>query len=314
MDGPPLVVTVGSVHVDLVANADRLPRRGETLPGHDFAVHPGGKGGNQAVAAARAGVRSALVARVGDDVFGRQLLAAMTEAGVAVDRVSVDPIHPTGASTVLVGEGNDYASVIVPGAAARLDGADLAAADDLFARAAVLLLQLEIPSAASLRAAELARAAGATVVLSAAPVPADLAPVEGLLRAADVLLANAGEAAALAGQRVDGVVAARDAATVIRRRYGCAAVVVTLGPDGLVAVERDDSHAVPGWPVGVVATLGAGDALAGILAAELARGESLGSALRLANAAGALAVTRAGAHDAAPTADEVRAFLAARGG
>ena len=310
----PAVVTVGSVHMDLIATADRLPVRGETLPGRAFAMSPGGKGGNQATQAARCGVTSFMVGRVGDDGFGQQLRAALAAKGVETGFLGTDPEALTGVSAVLTGEGGDYASIIVPAAAARLSVADIDAAEPAFAGASMVLLQLEIPLGPSSYAARLAPTHGARIILSAAPAAADMVT----LRAAfpdglDVVIVNAVEAAMLTGIAVDGPHDAPAAGRLLRDRLGAGTVLVTLGGAGVVACGDAGPFHVPAWPVEVVDTIGGGDAFAGTLGAELARGTALADAVVAANAAGALAVTRPGAHDALPSWDEIRTFLAERG-
>lgn len=306
----PSVVVVGSVHVDLVARAARLPRRGETLLGTHFAAHPGGKGGNQAVQAALFGVASTFIGRVGRDAFGERLRNALRTKGVATDHLSEDPQAPTGSSMVITGEDGDYASVVVPGAAGRLDRGHLQAARHAFDVADVLLLQLEIDPATVATAISMGHAAGATVILNAAPAPAapHLLP-EAVWRDVDLLIVNQGEAEMLSGR------AARDANDVVSagRRLvsglGVPTVVVTLGGDGVVLLEGDHAHRYPAWRVPVIDTIGAGDAFAGAVAASLASGADLEESVLVGNAAGALAVTKAGAYDAFPRREEVRRMI-----
>ena len=314
-DATPTVTVVGSVHMDLVATADRLPRRGETLLGRRFAMHPGGKAGNQATQVARHGVPVFMLGRVGNDVFGEALRAALARAGVDVTHVGVDDEVPSGASPVLTDEGGDHASVIVPGASRRLSRADIDAAGPALARSAVLMAQLEIPLETSGYAATVARSHGARVVLNAAPVPDEVGPLEaafgGLI---EVLVVNAGEAAALSGVPIEGIEPARRAAEEMRKRFGAAVTVVTLGAGGALLLDEDGFAHESGWEVPVVDTVGAGDAFVGTLASELTRGVAPRAALPVANAAGALAVGKQGAYDALPTGAEVRRFLAGRRG
>lgn len=308
------IAVVGSVHTDFVATAPRLPERGETVRGDRFDTHPGGKGGNQAVQAALLGHPTTLVARVGDDWFGRRLIQALQRKGVAIGHLRVDPDAPTGASTVLVGEEGDYASIVAPGAGGRMAHADIDSARSTFAQARVALVQLELDQPITAYATEKARQVGATVVLNASPVTeADLESVAALRDRVDVVVVNQGEARRLAA----GCAAAESEgpllAKALRRRLGVPAVVVTLGANGAVLSEGGGDHVLAGFEVPVVDTIGAGDAFVATVAGRLAAGSDLPSAVAVANAAGALTVTRAGAYDAFPTEAELRRFLRDRG-
>jgi ribokinase len=307
------VSVVGSVHMDVVATAERLPAAGESVVGHRVALSPGGKAGNQAAQAALNGVRTFLIGRVGRDVFGDQLRAALARTGVDTTYLTVDAQEATGISPVFTGADGEYASIIVPGAGQRLEPEDIEAARDAFAQSAVLLIQGEIPLEISAHAARLARSLGCRVLFNASPAPADAAAIpDALWSDVDVLLVNGTEAERLSGMPIADVPAAMIAAEALRRRFGIPTVVVTLGGRGVVTLDERGARHLPSWPVPVVETIGAGDAFAGVLASELARGRQLDEALPLANAAGALAVTRPGAHDSLPTGAQIRAFLIER--
>jgi ribokinase len=307
------VSVVGSVHMDVVATAERLPAAGESVVGHRVALSPGGKAGNQAAQAALNGARTFLIGRVGRDVFGDQLRAALARTGVDTTYLTVDAQEVTGISPVFTGADGEYASIIVPGAGQRLEPEDIEAARDAFAQSAVLLIQGEIPLEISAHAARLARSLGCRVLFNASPAPADAAAIpDALWSDVDVLLVNGTEAERLSGMPIADVPAAMIAAEALRRRFGIPTVVVTLGGRGVVTLDERGARHLPSWPVPVVETIGAGDAFAGVLASELARGRQLDEALPLANAAGALAVTRPGAHDSLPTGAQIRAFLIER--
>lgn len=307
------VCVVGSVHMDVVATADRLPAAGESVVGHRVTLSPGGKAGNQAAQAARNGARTFLIGRVGRDVFGDQLRAALASTGVDTTYLTVDAQEATGISPVFTGVDGEYASIIVPGAGQRLQPADIDAARDAFAQSALLLIQGEIPIQTSAHAARLARSLGGQVIFNASPTPADAAAIpDDLWSAVDVLLVNGAEAERLSGMSVANVPAAVTAGGALRRRFDIPTVIITLGGHGAVALDERGTRHLPSWQVPVVETIGAGDAFAGVLASELARGHQLDEALPLANAAGALAVTRPGAHDALPTGAQIRAFLLER--
>jgi ribokinase len=312
-EAPTGVIVVGSVHMDVVAIADRLPGKGESVVGHAVALSPGGKAGNQAAQAALNEARTFLIGRVGRDVFGDQLRAALARTGVDTTYLTVDSQEATGVSPVLTGADGEYASIIVPGAGQRLEPEDVEAARDAFAQSAVLLLQLEIPVRISAHAAQLARSLGVRVIFNASPAPADARAIpDALWSAVDVLLANGVEAERLSGMSIPDVPGAVTASEGLRQRFDIPSVIVTLGVHGVVALDERGTRQLPAWPVLVVETIGAGDAFAGILASELARGRQLDEALPLANAAGALAVTRSGAHEALPTGAQIRAFLKER--
>jgi ribokinase len=300
----PEVAVVGSVHMDLVAVAPRLPRRGESVAGSRFSIHPGGKAGNQAVAAARQGARTAIVASVGDDAFGRELREKLAEAAVDVSLVQSDLDAPTGASPILLDERGDYASIIAPGASLRLTPERLTAALPALRGCAVLLVQLEIALPTTLAAARAVHEAGGTVLLTAAPAPAAATDIpDELWRSVHLLLVNQAEAAALTGFAIRDSVSAGRAGELLVERLKLG-VVITLGAAGVTLVTASESFVLPGHRVPVVDTVGAGDALAGAVAAALARGEPLWRAVELGNAAGALAVGRRGDFGAPPTLAE----------
>jgi ribokinase len=312
-EAPTGVIVVGSVHMDVVATADRLPGKGESVLGHRVALSPGGKAGNQAAQAALNDARTFLIGRVGGDVFGERLRAALARSGVDTTYLSVDPQEATGISPVLTGADGEYASIIVPGAGQLLEPEDIEAARDAFAQSAVLLLQLEIPVQISAQAARLARSLGCRVIFNASPAPPGAASIpEALWSTVDVLLINGVEAERLSRMSAADVPGAVTASENLRQRFGIPSVIVTLGGHGVVTIDERGARHLPAWPVPVVETIGAGDAFAGVLASELARGRHLDEALSLANSAGALAVTRSGAHDALPTGEQIRAFLGDR--
>ncbi|HSP29439.1 MAG TPA: ribokinase [Ilumatobacteraceae bacterium] len=280
------VAVVGSANLDLVANTPRLPKPGETVLGSHFAEHPGGKGLNQAVAAARAGASVAFVATVGDDDAGRTLRTIAEREGIDVTGVSVAPGAATGRAMITVDEFAENSIVVIPGANSLSRFSSLPAA-------AVVLAQLEVPVATVLAAFEAARSAGSTTVLNPAPVPADGLPHE-LLALCDVIVPNEHEAALLGG--VDHLVAA-----------GVGAVVVTRGAGGVTVTDVSDgvSRTIDAFDVDPIDTTGAGDAFCGTLAAQLASGADLYEAARTAAAAGALATTVAGAVPSLPFAAEI---------
>jgi ribokinase len=303
------VIVVGSVNVDLVVVASRLPGPGETVTGGDVARHHGGKGGNQAVAAARLGARAAFVGAVGDDDFGTAARAALVAEGIDVTHLLVAP-RPTGVALIVVDERAENLIAVAPGANASPTAAFVAAALAALAIGPgdVVLVSCEIPPAAIRAALAGARAAGATSVLNPAPADGLDAATTAL---ADVLTPNEAELALLAGQPAAG---AGDVEVLARRLLaggvGRRSVVVTLGATGALAVPGDGpATAIPASHVVPVDTTGAGDAFNGALAAGLAAGLPLGAAVRRAVTAAGLSTTRAGARGGLPTASELAAFL-----
>jgi ribokinase len=299
VSGPagPAVTVVGSLNLDLVVRVARLPGPGETVLGEDVFRNPGGKGANQAVAAARLGRAVAMVGRVGDDQAGRDLLASLQADGVDTAHVRVVDGVPSGTALITVSEDGENQIVVSPGANARLAAGDVAAAGAALAAAAVTLLQLEVPLEAVTAAA---RTAGGRVVLNPAPVR-DL-PDE-LLGQVDVLVPNRVELAQLAHGPMPATV---EEAAALADRLPTPAVVVTLGADGALVVERGQAAHVPAVPVRPVDTTAAGDAFCGGLADALAGGAGLQEAARWAVRVAAAACTRPGAQASLPTPDDVR--------
>jgi ribokinase len=295
----PAVAVVGSLNLDLVVRVARLPGPGETVAGSDVFRNPGGKGANQAVAAARLGRRVAMVGCVGDDPAGRELLGSLAGAEVDTDRVRVVVGVPSGTAFITVGDDGENQIVVSPGANARLTAADVAAARAALESAAVTMLQLEISLEAVAAAA--ATAAG-QVVLNPAPVrelPRDL------LAEVDVLVPNRAELAQLAGASVPETV---EAAATLAGRLPARAVVVTLGADGALVVEDGRATHVPSVPVRPVDTTAAGDAFCGGLADALAGGASLQEAARRAVRVAAAACLRPGAQASLPTPADLEAL------
>ncbi|MBB5779257.1 ribokinase [Nonomuraea jabiensis] len=294
--GPPRhpldVVVVGSANADLVVQVDRHPAPGETVLGSELAVHPGGKGANQAVAAARLGARVALLGRVGADGHGRLLRESLERDGVDLGHLH-DTAAASGIAMIAVGPRGDNSIIVAPGANALLTEGDVLDGEPLLRAAPVVSLQLEIPLPAVLAAARLARRA--VLNLSpAVPLPDEL------LALCDPLVVNEHEAALLLG--TSGA-PDRQAAELLAR--GPRSVVITLGADGAVVAGDGAVQAVPSPHVAAVDTTGAGDAFTGALAWRLAAGEPLAQAAAFAARVGAAAVRRAGAQDSYPTMAEV---------
>jgi ribokinase len=298
---PGSVLVVGSVNADLVVSVARRPAAGETVLGSDLATFPGGKGANQAVAAARLGARVALVGRVGGDSFGGFLREALDREGVAYGQLRTVP-GPSGVALITVGPDGDNSIIVAPGANALLTPEDVAAARPAFEAAAVVSAQLEVPIEAVAAAAALAAGTGARFILNLSP-PREVPGA--LLAAADPLVVNEHEAAFLLGPGTGRPGAAAQAAALLAR--GARSVVITLGADGAYAADAAGGARVPSPRVPVVDTTGAGDAFTGALAWRLSAGDGLAAAAAFAARVGAAAVTARGAQGSYPTLDQVPA-------
>lgn len=299
---PPEIAVVGSANLDLVTDVERVPLAGETVLGGDLRRIPGGKGANQAVAAARLGRSVAMIGRVGSDEAGEILLRALSTDGVDITHMSVTDGVPSGVALISVQADGDNAIVVSPGANARVEPSDIEAAADPLRAADVTLLQLEVPIGAALAAA---RTAAGTVILNPAPAPPTGVPDE-LLALVDVLVPNQTELAELsgAGGRVDAV-----RAVDLARGLPCRAVVVTLGADGALVVHNETVEHVPTPAVTPVDTTAAGDSFCGALADALVGGRSLIEATQWAVRVGAATTLRPGAQTSLPTRPEVHALV-----
>lgn len=302
-----MICVVGSLNMDLVVATLRLPAPGETISGGPFATYPGGKGANQAVAAARLGAAVTLVGRVGDDAFGAALRTGAAQDGVDVRHVQVATGLASGVALIAVEASGQNTIIIAPGANAALTPDDVVAAAPAITAARVLLLQLESPLPTVQQAASLARAAGVQVVLN--PAPACPLPAE-LLALVDFLIPNEHEAALLAGAAsADDPLALAQA---LRASSGVSHVIVTLGAAGALLLGPEDRPLwVAAHRVNAVDATAAGDAFVAAFAVALSEGCSPQEALAWGNAAGALTVTRHGAQPALPTRAELLALLAA---
>ena len=304
------IVVIGSLNMDLVVQAERTPLAGETLAARHFATIPGGKGANQAVAAARlarsaAGGVVCMVGRVGADAFGAQMLQNLTAEGIDTAEVRQLPGVSTGVALIIVEPSGENRILIVPGANGMLAPGDIAALDGLIASAGLVLLQFEVPMPTVERAIQAANAHNVPVLLNPAPAyPLPAAALAGV----DILVLNEVEAQMLAGLPVSDEHSALGAARRLlagRTRL----VVVTLGARGALALAPDAALHVPAFPVQAVDTTAAGDAFIGALAAMLNDGKGLEESVTFASAAGALAVTRVGAQSSIPNRQEVNTFL-----
>jgi ribokinase len=307
------LTVVGSLNMDLVVRAPRIPQPGETIIGSGFHTVPGGKGANQAVAAARLGAHVSLVGRVGQDAFGHPLLESLASDSVDQTFVIQDPHAPTGVALIVVDDSGQNSIVVASGANMRLSPADVEAAEGAIADTDVVLMQLESPLETVTRAAEIAHAHGVPVILN--PAPARPLPPS-LLSLVDVLIPNESETALLTHMPVADPAQAQAAAAALLE-LGVGTVILTLGERGaLLARPGTATHAggersrtIPAFEVAPVDTTAAGDAFVGGFAVALAEGKALLDAVRWGNAAGALATTRMGAQPSLPTRQAVEDLL-----
>lgn len=303
------VVVFGSLNMDLVVRVPQMPRPGETLAGYDFLSNPGGKGANQAVACRRQGAHVEMVGRVGDDSFGQQVLAALQTEEVQLQGVAVVAGQTTGVAMIMVDDHAQNCIAVVPGANSQLEEHDAEALRSWLGDAAMLLLQLEVPVPAVVRAALVARQVGCQVLLN--PAPAQALP-EVLWPLIDILVVNETEAAMLAGvPRVARENASEVAALLLQR--GPREVIITLGESGVVWACIGSVQTYDAVPVHPVDTTAAGDTFIGALAAMLVEGHAMGQAVSHAVHAAALCVTRPGAQASMPSRAEVERFMHEKG-
>jgi ribokinase len=299
------VAVVGSLNMDLVARAARLPLPGETLAGHTFAQVPGGKGGNQAVAAARLGAQVAMLGRVGSDANGAQLRAGLEAEQIDCTALETSASAPTGVALIIVDDGSQNAIVIIAGSNGEVTPETIARHEAVLAAAEVVVCQLETPPDAVHAALAAAHRLGKTVVLNPAPATGPLPA--GWLPLVDYLIPNELEAATLTGLPVSTPDEAAAAAAALRNA-GARNVLVTLGAQGVLAALGDAPPQHFTAPrVAAIDTTAAGDTFIGGFAAQLAQGTAVADAIRFGQRAAALSVTRAGAQPSIPTRAELDA-------
>lgn len=301
------IVVFGSANIDVCAYSERLPRPGETVHGSRYAMGLGGKGANQASAASRLGGLVEMVGRTGGDAFGEMARSRLAGFGVRTGHLLSDPAAATGIAVIGVESSGENCITVIGGANMAVSGDDAARNAALLGSAAVLLLQLEVPMPAALAAAAAVRAGGGRVILDPAPAPRGGLPDE-VFRAVDAMTPNETETEALVGLRPSTPEEAAAAAGRLTER-GLSIAIVKMGAKGVCFRGPGEQGFVPPFPVTAVDTVAAGDCFNGGLAFALARGDGLGEAVRFAAACGALATTRPGAAESAPTLAEVTALL-----
>jgi ribokinase len=302
------VVVVGSSNTDMVVRLPRIPRPGETLLGGEFFTAPGGKGGNQAVSAARCGGRVTFIARVGRDALGDQAVAGYRRDGIDTRYVSRDTRAPSGVALIFVAGEGENCIAVAGGANARLGAAEIQKAAATIRSAAVLVVQLETPLPTVRAAVRLAASAGVPVILN--PAPARELP-DSLLHMVTYLTPNETEAELLTGIRVRDDRSAAAACANLHAR-GVITVIITLGSRGAFVSAATGGTRVPGFKVKALDTTGAGDVFNGALAVAIAEGQALSDAARFANAAAALSVMTVGAQTSAPARAAIGRLLRKR--
>ncbi|MDR1533718.1 MAG: ribokinase [Planctomycetota bacterium] len=299
------VAVVGSANMDLIMRLPRLPQKGESVAGDSFSRAFGGKGANQAVAAARAGAEVTAVFNLGDDEFSRQMLAVYREEGLDTAWIRQTPGESAGVALILVDAAGDNSISVFPGANGKLTGARVAEAEKAIADSALVMLQMEVPGEANRRAIELARRHGAEVMLNFAPASH---PDLELAAGSDILVVNETEAEALSGLPAASPEAGEAAAAALGK-IGPRLVIVTFGDKGSLVWEKSGRvWRRPAFPVAAVDATAAGDSFCGAFAAARAEGRTLEDALGFASAAGALAASRPGALPSLPTRREIEEF------
>jgi ribokinase len=306
------ILVVGSLNMDLVVQMPAIPRPGETLLGGRFATFPGGKGANQAVAAARLGAQVTLVGRVGNDGFGKELLQVIYAEGIETKYVGIDPNNTTGVALITVDAKGENSISVASGANFTLTVDEVKSAWEQVGPVDMLVMPLETPMDTIRIAARLAKASGVRVILN--PAPAQELDVE-LLRSVDVIVPNESEAEHLTGKPIRGQEDALQAGVILMGR-GVRSVVLTLGEKGALIIEgrpdQPEHHYLPAYQLQTVDTTAAGDCFVGALATRLGEGFTLHEAAAFATAAAAISITRQGAQPSLPKRDEVDKFLQER--
>ena len=295
------VTVVGSFMYDLVATAPRRPKTGETLIGDSFGMFLGGKGANQAIAASRTGASVTMVGRLGNDLFGDQFLEKFSEEGIKTDFVIQDTENGTGVGMPLIDASGDNSIVIIPQANMALTVENIDKAESVIADSDVLVLQCEVPMEANKRAAEIANKNDTLVILN--PAPARKIP-DTLLSLVDIITPNESEAEILTDMPTETNSQAMEAAHHLLSK-GVETVILTLGSRGSLLLTEKMEKRIPAYSVDVIDTTAAGDAFCGALAVILSNGSIIEEAIKIANAAGALAVTKLGAEPSLPTKKDI---------
>ena len=297
----PSIIVIGSSNTDMVIKSSSLPVPGETILGGDFLMNPGGKGANQAVAAARLGGEITLVAKVGNDIFGQAALEGFRQHGIKTDHVAVDAKHPSGVALIMVDDEGENCISVALGANLAISTSDIDRAREAIAGATMVLLQLEIPMPIVEYVVDLCAGLNVPVVLNPAPA-AHLS--DQVLKHTHILTPNETETEILTGIKVEGIDSARKAAQALRKK-GVKQVIITLGKLGAYVLNDTLDELVLGISVEAVDTTAAGDTFNGALVVALSEGQTMSNAIAFANRAAAFSVTKMGAQSSAPSRDDL---------
>jgi len=296
------IVVIGSINTDMVVRSSTIPAPGQTLMGHSFRITGGGKGANQAVAAARLGADVSLIARIGSDAFGEMSIESFKKEKISTENIYTDSEAPSGVAIIVVDDKGENIIVVAPGANAILNEKDIQDAEDVIKKAGIILLQLEIPMRTVAEGIRLAKKHDRMVMLN--PAPAASIPEE-ILHSVDIITPNQTEALTITGIAVNDAVTAQQACDLLHG-MGILTVIITMGEQGAYISSDSYKGLVPGFNAGaVVDTVAAGDTFCGGLAIAVSEGKSLQQAVQFANAAAALSVTKAGAQASIPERSEV---------
>ncbi len=297
----PSIIIIGSTNMDMVVNTDHIPEPGETVLGGTFLMNPGGKGANQAVAAARLGGPVLFITRTGDDVFGKQAVELFEKEGIDVSGIAKDKLQPSGVALITVDSDGENCIVVAPGANATLSPENIDEVKNKIENASVVLIQLEIPMETVEHVAEITSSKGIRLILN--PAPAGKLS-DNLLKNISIITPNQKEAEMLTGIKVIDEDSAKQAAMFLQSK-GIETVIITMGPMGAFVLDKEKYVMMPGHKVRVVDTTAAGDTFNGALAVALSEGQHIEDAARFACKAASIAVTRAGAQASAPYRSEL---------
>jgi|TARA_Y100000310_G_scaffold296794_1_gene329350 ribokinase len=299
------IVVVGSINTDMIVKIPRIPKPGETILGGKFSTAAGGKGANQAVAAARVGGDVTFIARVGNDIFGKQALEGFESNNINTKYIKMDSTEPSGVALIFVDEKGENSIAVASGANSKLTPGDVTEAEEVIKSADVLLMQLETPMGSIKRIAKIAKEAGVKVILDPAPArPLDNA----LLSTLYIITPNESEAELLTDIPVTDFPSAEKAAFILLDR-GVEVAIITMGSKGALIKTRELTKIVPGFKVNAVDSTAAGDVFNGSLVVAMAEGKTLEKTVQFANAAAALSVTKLGAQPSAPKRVEIERML-----
>jgi len=303
------IIVVGSSNTDMIVKTPRLPRPGETVLGGEFAQAAGGKGANQAVAAARAGGSVSFIGCVGKDLLGDQSIAGLEKDGIDTNLVMRIPDKPSGVALILVDENGENSIAVAPGANQDLSAGHIEKSGDMFRSSSIALIQLEIPLETVETAARIASENDALVILN--PAPARMIG-DGLLETVDIITPNRTEAEILTGMGISNEDSLKNASSILRGR-GAGTVIITLGAEGAYISGPDYEGVAPGFKTEAVDTTAAGDTFNGALAVALTLGKTIDEAARFANAAAAISVGKMSAQPSIPRRDEIEELMSVKG-